>query len=113
MSDEISYLGTIQPSKALDIQYKAYTRQFEYGVVLFLTATCAYPRLQYEIFFQVEGGFTWTLMEKEPTISSPIISYHIASTTLGQPTADTPNTVTVIDGYGSHEVVVENDSTDD
>lgn len=99
--------GKIQPSHADQIQYRAYTRTFELGTVLFLTATCSYPVGPYEIFFQGDGGFTWTLMEKAPEFFFNLITYHIASTTPGQPTLEIPNSVTVIDGYGAHTVPVE------
>jgi hypothetical protein len=109
MAKEARLPGKIQPARADEIQYKAYTRQFELGTVLFITATCSYPVGPYEIFFQGDGGFSWTLMEKAPQIFYNLITYHIASTTPGQPTLNTPNKVTVKDGFGSHEVTVEED----
>lgn len=107
MVQESRIAGKVQPSLANQIQYKAYMRKFEAGAVLFVTATCSYPVGPYEIFFEAGGGFTWTLMEKAPEIFYNLVTYHIASTTPGQPTLDTPATITVIDGYGPHEVPVE------
>jgi hypothetical protein len=97
----------IQPARADQIQYKAYTRQFQTGTVLFITATCSYPVGPYEIFFQGEGGLIWTLTEKAPGIFYNLITYHIACTTPGQPLGNTPSTITVNDGYGSHKVPVQ------
>jgi hypothetical protein len=99
----------IQPARAGEIEYKAYTRQFALGTLLFITATCSYPVGPYEIFFQGEGGNNWVLMEKAPGIFYNIVTYHIAATTPGQPLLDTPDTITVRDGFGSHKVTVEKD----
>lgn len=107
MTDATDFPGKIQPSRADEIEYKAYTRKFDLGSVLFITATCSYPVGPYEIFFQGKGGYTWTLMEKAPEIFFNLVTYHIASTSPGQPTIETPATVTIIDGHGTHEVPVE------
>jgi hypothetical protein len=107
MAKETRVPGKVQPARADEIQYKAYARKFELGTVLFLTATCSYPVGPYEIYFQGAGGFNWTLMEKAPGIFYNLVTYHIASTTTGQPLLEIPNTVTVVDGYGSHRVSVE------
>lgn len=99
----------IQPARADEIQYTAYTRQFALGRVLFITATCSYPVGPYTIFFQGNGGYSWTLMEKAPEIFFNLVTYHIACTTPGQPSVDLPRSVTIIDGYGSHTVPVTNE----
>lgn len=98
--------GKDQPSRAADIRYRAYTREFEGGTALFITATCSYPVSPYEIYFQ-EAGLRWTLMEKAPDVYFPETTYKIASTTPGLALVRTPETVTVIDGYGPHKVPVE------
>ena len=99
----------IQLSHADQIAYKAYARPFQgtASAVLFLIATCSYPVGPYEIFFQGDGGYTWKLMEKAPEIFYNLVTYHIASTSPGQPSLDIPKTVKVIDGFGSHEIPVE------
>lgn len=110
MAKEARLPGKIQPARADEIQYKAYMRKFGLGSVLFITATCSYPVGPYEIFFQGEGGYTWTLMEKAPGIFYNLITYHIACTTPGQPTLDTPSKITIKDGFGSHQVTVEQEA---
>jgi hypothetical protein len=105
--EEVRLPEKIQPARANEIQYKAFTRQFELGTLLFLTATCSYPVGPYEIYFQGEGGFSWVLMEKAPVIFYPMVTYHIASTTTGLPPVIMPSTITVRDGFGSHKVTVE------
>ena len=49
-------------------------------------------------------------MEKAPEIFYNLVTYHVASTTPGQPTLNTPKAITVIDGHGSHQVPVESES---
>jgi len=107
MSNAQLFPGKIQPSHANEIQYTAYTRNFGLGSVLFVTATCSYPVGPYEIFFQGEGGTTWTLMEKAPEIFFNLVTYHIACTTPGQPLLTTPPTITIKDGFGAHQVPVQ------
>ena len=110
MTNQERFPGKVQPSHGQAIKYTAYTRKFSEDAaapVLYITATCSYPVGPYEIFFQGEGGFTWTLMEKAPTIFYNLVTYHIACTTTGQPTLDIPDTITIKDGYGSHEVPVD------
>jgi hypothetical protein len=101
--------GKIQPALAGEIEYKAYTRKFALGTLLFITATCSYPVGPYEIFFQGKGGNHWVLMEKSPRIFYNHVTYHIACTSPGAPLADTPSIIIITDGFGSHKVTVEKD----
>jgi hypothetical protein len=104
------YPGKVQLSHGDQIEYKAYARDFGLGSVLYLVATCSYPAGPYEIWFEGEQGpgWKWKLMEKAPTIFYNLATYHIASSTSGQPPAELPRSIEVTDGFGTHTVPVNN-----
>lgn len=104
MSDEA---GLIQPCYGSAISYKVFARSFGGPPVLYLLANCYYSTSNWEIFFTSNGGFSWNLMQKEPVRFDNLTTYYQASTTTSQPTLDTPPTVTIIDGFGSHAIEVE------
>ena len=75
-------------------------------MVVSAVATSSYPVGPYEIFF--EGGVgDLRLMEKAPVVHFNLVTYQVASWTLGQPLVETPAEITVTDARGPHTVAVE------
>ena len=107
MSETPSIQPKIGPASADDNAYRAFARDFGGGrVVLSAVATSSYPVGPYEIFF--DGGVDdLRLMEKAPVIHFDLVTYQVASWTLGQPLIDTPSEITVTDANGPHTVPVE------
>ena len=99
----------IQPSTAEGLEYKCFARTFEEDAspVLYLLASGAHGRGDYQLFFRDDGSFRWTLLERVPSIAPELVTWYVAITTTGQPVLDPPATVQVTDGFGAHAVPVE------
>ena len=101
---------TVQLSRGIAIEYKAYNRVFDdqQGAVLYLLASCYYTVGGYHIFFEAENGLnTFKLMEKVPGLVNQLVTYYVASWTSSQRLVEPQEEITIIDGHGSHTVEVE------
>jgi hypothetical protein len=106
--------GRAQLSRGEDIEYKAFARPFiprEGGAAVrcfYLVATCYYRESGFMIFFEPDLESTqFKLMEKSQSkIHTQLVTYHIASWTLGQALDKPPTRVTITDAHGEHQVDV-------
>jgi hypothetical protein len=98
-------------SQGLEIEYRAFARTFDQGpaAVLMLIATCYYPTSGYSIYFEPgDAPDEFELLEKPPSgIFNPLVTYNSASWATGQRLAEPPDSVTITDASGEHEIEVE------
>jgi hypothetical protein len=98
------------PCQAGGLIYKVYARSFQSGAppVLYLFASGYLWNSVSHIFFARQYGLAWTLLQVTPNIIDNLLIYYEATATTSQPVLlQGQTTVSITDGYGTHQVPIE------
>ncbi len=98
------------PSMAQGLIYKVYARSFQSGAppVLYVFASGYLFNSVSRIFLARQNGLAWTLLQETPGIIDNLLIYYEATATTSQPVLlQGATTVSITDGYGTHQVPIE------